>query len=142
MTTNEPFYSSDVAKVYYDETLDTLFLCYLSRPKNSDQFIEINKAVLEAFKKLDTQKFVADIRRMGVISVDSQQWVVDNLFPGMLQHLKGKPLYHAQFLDPSEIFSKVSGSNVKSKSSKINEGMYFEQFSDQESLEKFLKDIK
>jgi hypothetical protein len=142
MSANEPFYSSDVAKVYYDETLDTLFLYYLSRPKNSDQFIEINKAVLGAFKKLDTQKFVADIRRMGVISVDSQQWVVDNLFPGMLQHLKGKRLYHAQFLDPSEIFSKVSGSNVKSKSSKINEGMYFEQFSDQESLEKFLKDIK
>ncbi|MEM6841051.1 MAG: hypothetical protein AAF632_02390 [Bacteroidota bacterium] len=141
MAQHESFYESKTARVYYDSKLDALFLEYLRGVKNHPEFVEINSAVLEAFQKLDTQKFVADIRRMGIISLQSQQWVVENLLPGMIGCLNGKTLYHAQFLDPSEVFSKVSGSNIKKKSSDEIEGFELKQFLDRESLESYLKNI-
>ncbi|MEM8968473.1 MAG: hypothetical protein AAGE93_18785 [Bacteroidota bacterium] len=142
MTQHESFYESKTARVYFDTELDTLFLEYLSGVKSHDEFVEINSSVLAAFKKLNTQKFVADIRRMGIISLESQQWVVQHLLPGMVGHLNGAMLYHAQFLDPSEVFSKVSGSSIKKKSSNEIEAVEFEQFSDRKLLEDYLTSIQ
>ena len=139
MRTN--YFETDTARVFYDQPLDTLFLEYLDKVKNHDEFVEINSALLNAFRQLDTQKFVADIRSMGVISVDSQQWVVDVLLPGMMEHLDGKELHHAQLLDPSEIFSKVSAGNIKNKSKAKEEGFTVHQFSEQDELEDFLKSL-
>jgi hypothetical protein len=84
------FFKDKSADVYYDTTLDTLFLVYTGKVQNDQQFININTAVLAAFTKLNTQKFVADIRKMGIISVASQNWVIANLLPGMVKHLNGK----------------------------------------------------
>lgn len=133
------FYETPVAKVYYDDKLDALFLEYLSNVKNDAMFVEVNTAVLEAFKKLKTQKFVADIRKMGIISLVSQQWVVNTLLPGMIKHLAGKKLYHAQFLDPREIMAKVSAANIKNKETAIAPDFEVAQFSDVPALHLYLK---
>lgn len=132
------FFSDKVARVYYDTDLDCLFLQYLDKVPGDAAFIKINTAVLDAFKSLKTSNFVADIRKMGIISLASQQWVVDHLLPGMMKHLKGKTLYHAQLLDPAEILSKVSGSNIKAKSSQVSEGFVVEQFSNDTDLRQAL----
>lgn len=134
------YYEDSVAKVYYDPMLDTLFLEYLSRVPNDNHFIKINTALLDAFLKLNTQKFVADIRRMGMISVNSQKWVTEILLPGMLKHLNSKMLYHAQFLDGKDIMVKVSGNNIKHKSKDTFKGFEVVQFSDRAELEKYLMD--
>lgn len=127
--------------MYYDAVLDTLFLVYTGKVQNDQHFITINTAVLAAFTKLKTQKFVADIRKMGIISVASQNWVVANLLPGMVKHLNGKMLYHAQVVDPSEILSKVSGNNIKGRSSQVAEGFEVVQFSDTEKLKEYLRSV-
>ncbi len=127
--------------MYYDAALDTLFLVYTGKVQNDQHFITINTAVLAAFTKLNTQKFVADIRKMGIISVASQNWVIANLLPGMVKHLNGKMLYHAQVVDPSEILSKVSGNNIKGRSNQVAEGFEVVQFSDTEKLTEYLKSI-
>lgn len=132
------FYKDNTAIVYYDPELDTLFLEYIGKVQNDGQFIQINTAVLNAFKGLHTQKFVADIRKMGIISVNSQKWVVENLLPGMIKHLNGKTLFHAQLLDPSEIMSKVAASNIKNKSATVE----VEQFADRNVLVNRLKTWK
>lgn len=132
------YYESPVARVYYDEALDTLFLAYLGKVKNHDQFVEINTAVLNAFRQLKTQKFVADIRHMGLISVEFQRWVVDVLLPGMIKHLNGKMLFHAQLLDPKEVLAKVSASNIRNKSSQVAEGFEVRQFHDEEEMKQNL----
>jgi hypothetical protein len=133
------FYTDKTATVFYDESLDCLFLRYQDKVPNDDTFVKINTTVLQAFQSLKTQNFVADIRRMGIISLASQQWVVDNLLPGMVKHLNGKMLYHAQLLDPSEILSKVSGSNIRSKSHQVANGFEVEQFSNEDDLRKSLQ---
>lgn len=133
------FYRDRTAHVYYDADLDTLFLKYLGRVANDQHFVTINTAVLMAFQKLHTQKFVADIRKMGIISLFSQQWVLNNLLPNMIMHLKGKTLFHAQLLDPGEILSKVSGSNIKNRSKQIAEGFEVVQFTDENEMKDFLK---
>ncbi len=133
------FYSTTTAKIFYDSRLDSLFLEYLGPIKNDAQFIEINTAVLEAFKKLNTQKFVADIRKMGIISLASQQWVVNTLLPGMIKHLNGKKLYHAQFLDPKEILAKVSAGNIKKKETEVAKDFEVAQFADVAKLHEYLK---
>lgn len=137
-----PLFTSPIATVFYDAELDTLFLNYLSKVPNDETFIQINTEVLNHFKKLNTHKFAVDIRKMGVISLTAQQWVVENLFPGMIQHLKGRRLYHAQLLDPQEIFSKVSASNIKNKSQALPETFDMEQFSSEEELKAKLKELK
>lgn len=137
----QEFFKDKSAHVYYDAALDTLFLVYTGKVQNDQHFITINTAVLAAFTKLNTQKFVADIRKMGIISVASQNWVVANLLPGMVKHLNGKMLYHAQVVDPSEILSKVSGNNIKGRSSQVAEGFEVVQFSDEEKLKEYLKSV-
>lgn len=132
------YYKDNTARVYYDPELDTLFLEYVGKVLNDEQFIKINTAVLEAFKTLTTQKFVADIRKMGIISVNSQKWVLENLLPGMFKHLNGRILYHAQLLDPSEILSKVAAANIKNKSTTVE----VEQFADRNELINRLKTWK
>lgn len=135
------FFKNNFARVFYDESLDALYLEYTNKVPNDEQFILVNKAVLDAFLQLKTQKFVADIRKMGIISLASQGWVVKNLLPGMIKHLKGKKLCHAQFLDASEILSKVSGGNIKNKSAEVAKDFEVKQFSKEEELKNYLKSI-
>ena len=80
-------FSSNVATIHFDPELDTLFLNYISKVPDDKTFIAINTEVLNHFKKLDTNKFAVDLRKMGVISLTSQQWVIEHLLPGMIQHL-------------------------------------------------------
>ncbi|MEM7108188.1 MAG: hypothetical protein AAF519_08170 [Bacteroidota bacterium] len=135
------FYTGKTAEVYFDDSTDTLFLKYLEKVKDTKEFVEINTEVLNAFKTLRTQKFVADIRKMGIISLESQNWVVDNLIPGMLDHLKGKPLHHAQLIDPKEVFAKVSGTNIKSKAKSKANGLVVRQFTSQDELTNYLRTV-
>ena len=135
------YYKDSVARVYFDDTLNTLFLEYTSKVPNEELFVTINSAVLKAFTSLTTQKFVADVRKMGIISVKSQQWVVNNLLPAMIKHLNGKTLHHAQLLDPSEILSKVSAANIKSRSGQVADGFEVVQFSDEKELKNYLTKI-
>ena len=135
------FFQNECAEVYYDNDLDTLFLKYYKGVRDTAEFIAINSELLDAFRQLDTQKFVADIRKMGIISIEAQNWVVENLIPGMFKHLKGKPLYHAQLIDPSEVMSKVSGSNIKSKARKESEGFAVRQFTDGNELTNYLNSL-
>ena len=107
------FFQNECAEIYYDDVLDTLFLKYLNKVQNTEKFIEINSQLLAAFRQLDTQKFVADIRKTGIISIEAQNRVVENLIPGMFKHLNGRPLFFPQLIGPSELMSKVSESNIK-----------------------------
>ena len=136
------FFKNSFARIFYDKELNTLFLEYLSKVPSDEQFIVVNTAVLDAFRKLETQKFVADIRKMGIISISSQNWVVQNLLPGMLKHLKGKKLYHAQFLDASEVMAKVSAGNIKSKSQKVAADFEVVQCTSDKELKEYLTSIK
>jgi len=133
------FYKDAVARIYYEPGLNALFLEYTSKVPNEETFISINAAVLKAFVSLSTPKFVADVRKMGIISLTSQQWVLKNLLPGMIKHLKGKKLYHAQLLDPSEILSKVSANNIKDKSTAVANNFEVRQFSSDQELRDYLQ---
>ncbi|WP_375578743.1 hypothetical protein ABWH96_17205 [Marivirga tractuosa] len=132
------FFENVTARIYYDLRLKALFLEYTNKVRSDAEFIEINSEVLKAFQQLDSNQFVADIRKMGVISVASQQWVVKNLIPGLMKHLKGKPLFHVQLMDPVEVFAKVSAKNIKNKSAQNIPGFNVEQFYDTASLENYL----
>jgi len=136
------FFKNQFAIVFYDESLDALFLQYTSKVPNDEQFIIVNQAVLKAFTELKTTKFVADIRKMGIISLNAQEWVLKNLIPGMIKHLNGKTLFHAQLLDASEIMSKVSAANIKNKSSQVTQGMELVQFTNEAEMKQHLTKIK
>jgi hypothetical protein len=115
-------------------------LQYKSKVKNLDDFIDVNKNTLEAFKKLNTTNFVADVRKMNIISLEAQQWVLNNLLPGIIKHLNGRKLYHAQLLDPKEIMSKVAASNLRKKTTAI--GFTIEQYGEEQSLIDKLHSLK
>ena len=136
------FFENSFAKIYYDDVLDVLFLEYTHKVPNEAAFIEVNQGVLDAFLTLNTQLFVADIRKMGIISPNSQKWVVDHLLPGMFKHLQGKILFHAQWIDRTEIMSKVSASNIKNNAKKVNEQFEVVQVTNREELVQYIEDCK
>jgi len=134
------FFKNNFARIFYDDIQDALFLEYTGKVPNDEQFILVNQTLLDTFTKLKTQKFVADIRKMGIISLAAQAWVVKNLLPGMIRHLNGKKLYHVQFLDTSEILSKVSAKNIKNKSTAVATDFEVVQCSTEADLKKYLKE--
>ncbi|HEY5824798.1 MAG TPA: hypothetical protein VIT44_10555 [Cyclobacteriaceae bacterium] len=136
------YFKNNFARIFYDDALDTLYLQYTSKVPSDEQFILVNQEAIKVFTQLQTTKFVADIRKMGIISINSQAWVVKNMLPGLLAHLKGKKLHHAQLLDPNEIMSKVSASNIKNKSSQVAEGFEVVQFTSEDEMIKYLKSVK
>lgn len=137
----QKFFENQSAKVYYDTMLDALFLEYTNKVTSHDQFVVINTAVLNAFTKLQTQKFIADVRKMGVIGIESQKWVVDYLLPGMIKHLSSKDLIHVQFMDEVEVFSKIAANKIKDKSSQAIKGIQISQFSNRAKMETYLKSL-
>ena len=135
------FFENQTAKVYYHPDLDALFLEYTDKVINHAQFMVINTAVLQAFLKLQTTRFVADIRKMGVISVESQMWVINHLLPGMIKHLNGRKPVFMQLIDKSEIFAKIAANKIKDKSKDDKIGFHVTQFSDRAEMEEFLKSL-
>lgn len=133
------YFENQYAKVYFNKELNTVFLEYKSKVPSHQDFIEVNKNLIGCFEVSNTQKAVADIRKMGIIGLDSQQWVAEVLLPTMIKHLKGKALIHAQLLDANEIMSKVAANGVKQKTMKSIDNFELHQFSDRVELEKFLK---
>ena len=135
---NTPYFENNIAKVFYDTKLNTVFLEYKAKAPTQNDFVEINTKAMECFRSFKTQKFVADIRKMGILSLEAQQFVVDKVLPALISHLAGKPLIHAQLLDEKEIMAKVSANNVKQKSAKAIENFQLHQFYTTADLEKFL----
>ncbi|MFD1002190.1 hypothetical protein ACFQ21_22895 [Ohtaekwangia kribbensis] len=137
----QTFFENKSAKVYYDTNLDTLFLEYTDKVANHEQFVVINAAVLKAFENLQTRKCVADIRKMGVISIESQKWVVDILLPGMIKHLGGEMPIVAQLLDRVEIFAKVAANKINEKVKDDKNGFRVMQFTERKAMEAYLKSV-
>ncbi|HTJ50555.1 MAG TPA: hypothetical protein VL443_13935 [Cyclobacteriaceae bacterium] len=130
------FYKTDFVSVFYDTETDALWVKYFQNVPSDKHFVPIIDATLNGFTSLKTQKFAVDVRRMGVLGIDSQALIISKLLPGMIRHLKGKKLYHVQLLNPNEIMAKVSANNVKRKS--MSEGMETVQFSDENEVIKYL----
>lgn len=84
---------------------------------------------------------VADIRKMGIIALESQDWVASVMLPAMVAHVQGKMLIHAQLLDKKDVLAKVAGNGVKTRSQKNIEGFEVHQFFEREALELFLKSV-
>lgn len=137
----QKFFENKTARVYYDLELDSLFLEYTDKVINHDQFVTINTALLNAFQKVRTKKCVADIRKMGVISIDSQKWVSDNLIPGIMKHLGGEIPVVVQLLDESEIFSKIAANKIKETVRDDENGFSVVQFTDRKKMEAYLKSV-
>jgi hypothetical protein len=133
------FFKNKSAVIYYDPTLDALVVEYLDKITSNEQFIEINTEAKNAFEKLSTRKVVADIRRMGVISIESQNWILNNFIPAVIKHLNGEKPIFAQLINESDIFSKVAGSNVKRKSD--NQDLNTTQFTNRKQMEAYLKSL-
>ena len=104
----ELYFDHAMAKVFYHPTLDCIFLEYKSKVPTYSDFLLINEKLLSCFRHYNTQKVVADIRKLGIISPQWQQWVAEMLLPEMVHHLKGKPLIHAQLFDKNDIMVKHS----------------------------------
>lgn len=137
----QTFFENRSAKVYYHSDLNTLFLEYTDKVASHEQFIIINTAVVEAFLKLQTNKFVADIRKMGVISIESQKFVVEHMLPAMVKHLNGEDPVVIQLMDKSDIFAKVAADKIKNQSRDQKKGFEVLQFSDRANMEAYLKSV-
>lgn len=133
------FYRADFVSVFYHEDTHALWVKYFQKVPSDKHVIPVVDAMLNGFKQSNTQKFMADIRKMGVLGTDSQSLIVNKLIPGMVSHLNGKRLYHAQLIDPGEIMAKITANNVKRKSD--NEKIEIVQFVNERDAIAYMKSI-
>jgi hypothetical protein len=133
------FYRADFVSVFYHEDTHALWVKYFQKVPSDKHVIPVIDAMLNGFKQSNTQKFMADIRKMGVLGTDSQSLIVNKLIPGMVSHLNGKRLYHAQLIDPGEIMAKITANNVKHKSG--NEKIEIVQFVNERDAIAYMKSI-
>ena len=132
-------FENEFAKIYFDEKQDIFYLIY-KRKIVEKEFIPINQKVLDIFLTLNTNKFYVDIRLMGVVGLEGQKWIVEKLFPKMLEHLGKHKLYHAQIQPQNEVFAKVVGTNIKKKAKdQLDERIIFETFFSEEEAIEWLK---
>lgn len=133
------FYRADFVSVFYDEDTHALWVKYFQKAPSDKHVIPVIDAMLSGFKQSNTQKFMADIRKMGILGTDSQSLIVNKLIPGMISHLNGKKLYHAQLIDPAEIMAKITANKVKSKIE--TEGVEIIQFTNELDAIAYMKSI-
>jgi len=108
-------FSNQYANVFYDAEIDAISLVF-KNVSPLEEFIHINQKVLDIFKTLQTNRFYVDTRKIGVVSPEGQKWVIENLFSGMVKHIKHERLYHVQVLPQNEIFGKFAAENIKRRS--------------------------
>ena len=130
---------TDCADVYFDEDLYAVALVYKQRLEGYNMFVEVHQDILDVFLQHTSNAFFVDTRKMGVLSLDCQRWVVEHLFPGMLKHLKGKTLYHAQVISKQDAFAKFGADNIRSQSEKKIEGIEIKAFEEEEEAKAWIK---
>lgn len=133
-------FDNEYGTITYDKELDAISLVFKKQVPGSD-FIHLNQKLLEIFKTLSTNRFYVDARNIGIVAVEGQKWVIENLFKGMLDHLEGKKLYHAQLMPNTDIFGKAASSNIRvqSKSNYNKDDFIMESFIDEAEAKKWLQ---
>ena len=126
------------ASIYFDKEVNTLFLQYKEEVKSFEEFQEINQAATKGYQHFKTYKFVADARKMGKLPAECRDYVNNVMIPELFDTATGGDFYLAQLLDSSEIMSKVAAHIIKTGSKEVVD---IEQFSDQETLYKRLKEV-
>ncbi len=137
-------FQSEVADIYHDTDLDALVLEYKNPVKGYDNFVSINEEALKHYKTINVNKFIADIRLMGVISVESQSWLAENIVPKLISASRGGVLHLAQYMDEKDIFVKVAANSVKSRSEKNlsdNKNFIWHQYTNKIEMENWLKSV-
>lgn len=126
-TSAQVLFENQFATIEYDANVDSLNLIYKANPRYED-FIVANEKFLEEFTKRDKFRFLVDARKMGVIGIDAQNYIIQKFIPSLMAHMKGKTLYHVQVVPQNEVFAKVAANNIKSKSEREVKGFVIRQF--------------
>lgn len=137
------FFSQKKALIYYHPELDAYFLEYTDEVDSHYEFVEINRAALNAFTRHRTTKFVTDTRKINNISIESQKWVFDHILPNMQKYLSEKRLVYIQLVNQnqSEIFSTHARRQRRDRSFEVN-GIRVFPFTDEAEMKEYLKALK
>jgi len=135
------FFKNEYGTVFQEDK-DVTVLQYFQKVPDHEAFLELNQPIIDAYNTNPTQILIADIREMGILSVDAQKWVSNTLLPTVIEKLAGKMLYHIQYLKPNEILSKVSAGNVKRFAESSNKNFVLVQYNNQEELNEGLLEFK
>ena len=105
-----PIFKNDYVRFGVEDNI--LSLTYLRKGNDNKEYIDHMDKFFKEFKKMKTNKFMVDARKMGVVALDGQQHVKGKIIPAMLKHVAPARLFHAQIL-PEDVFVKFMAGNVR-----------------------------
>ena len=108
-------FESDYITISYDEAKEIISLTY-HRKGDTPEYILGMDTFLKYFKTVNTNKFLVDACKMGVVSLEGQNHVKSYSLPSMMEHIGERRLIHAQIL-PDDIFVNYMASKVRENSS-------------------------
>ncbi len=108
------FFDNDYVTIGYNVSMDALVISY-KRYGKEEEFVDVNKKLIDVYQDIKSGKCIADIRKMGVISVRAQQLIGEVIIPSLVEISPDNTLYHAQIIT-QDIFVKVAAMKVKATS--------------------------
>jgi hypothetical protein len=99
----ENYFEKDTFIIRYDEENHLLIHEWKVSP-TSQEFKEATNILIPAFEHFKTGKLVADVRRLGAVHPDDQQWILTDWTP----RVRKAGFSHSAVIIPQDIFTQMS----------------------------------
>ena len=104
------YFKSDVVEIHWDAGARAVVLAWTGFAKG-DAFKEGLEKGLELVKAKRATRWVGDVRKLGPVKLDDQEWVNTNWFPRLL----GAGLTHMAIVMPEKAITKMSVGRIMQK---------------------------
>jgi hypothetical protein len=102
-----PYYEEDHLTAQYDEELDAVVMKWHNFAEG-EPFRDGLEAGLELIQKKDAENWLADLREMGTVADDDQEWSNHNWFPRAIE----TSLSNMAIVQPESVIANMSVENI------------------------------
>lgn len=128
-----PYYDEDHLTVKYEKDLDAVVMDWHSFAQG-DVFRDGLDTGLELIQKEQAENWIADLREMGTVGDDDQEWSNNNWFPRALE----TSLTHMAIIKPESFVANMSVENIMEE---VGEGeLITHYFDNRAKAEQWLKE--
>lgn len=110
--------------VGFDDNLGSTYLHFLGQ-QSSESFMEGHRVLLDIYKMHGKGFHYTDIRSMGVISTDAQEYVAEKIVPQMASFNSGK-VFIALWMS-NDVFANFAAKSISGRVTAYSEVKFFKE---------------
>lgn len=124
----------------YSNEIDSTILIFKQKCPD-DVFKKAYSEMLEMFKENNCFKHITDTSGMGVVSVENQKWVGQEIVANMKAAAPAGKKLHVALVLGDDIFATVAAKNIE-RMTEEEKTMYVNEFSSISAAKSWIKEVK